>query len=54
MGEVSSAKDLRRVLDGRWGEVRDTVREQLDSAEWATPTDPLPMADYRVAPPASC
>lgn len=47
MGEVSSAKDLRRVLDGRWGKVRDTVREQLDSAEWATPTEPLPMADYR-------
>lgn len=47
MGEVSSATDLRRVLDGRWGEVRDTVREQLDSAEWATPTEPLPMADYR-------
>jgi acyl-CoA oxidase len=39
--------DLRHVLDGRWGAVRDTVRERLGTAEWATPTRPLPIAEYR-------
>ena len=41
------ARDLRRILDGRWAEVRDTVRERLATAEWATPTTPLPVAEYR-------
>ncbi|MFN2319935.1 MAG: acyl-CoA dehydrogenase [Dermatophilaceae bacterium] len=41
------AADLRRTLDGRWSEVRDTVRERLGTADWATPTTPLPIAEYR-------
>jgi acyl-CoA oxidase len=39
--------DLRRTLDGRWSDVRDTVRERLGTPDWATPTTPLPIAEYR-------
>lgn len=44
---TSASTDLQRVLDGRWVEVRDTVREHLGSADWATPTTRLPIAEYR-------
>ena len=43
----NGSDDLRRILDGRWGEVRDTVRERLATTDWATPTAPLPIAEYR-------
>ena len=45
--DTDVAADLRRILDGRWSEVRDTVRDRLGSPEWATPTTPLPIAEYR-------
>ena len=45
--DLDGARDLRRILDGRWAEVRNTVRERLGTAEWATPTTPLPIAEYR-------
>ena len=45
--DTDVAADLRRILDGRWSEVRDTVRDRLGTAEWATPTTPLPIAEYR-------
>jgi acyl-CoA oxidase len=41
------AADVRATLDGRWAGVRDTVRERLGTAEWATPTAPLPIAASR-------
>lgn len=44
---TSASDDLRRILDGRWGEVRDTVRERLATEEWATPTTRLPITEYR-------
>jgi len=43
----STMAELRRALDGRWAEVRDTVRTELATSEWATPTEPLPITDYR-------
>ncbi|WP_226963704.1 acyl-CoA dehydrogenase [Nostocoides sp. F2B08] len=45
--DTDLAGAIRRVLDGRWGDVRDTVRRELGSADWSTPTTPLPVADYR-------
>jgi acyl-CoA oxidase len=45
--DADLATGVRAVLDGRWGAVRDTVRKQLGSADWAAPTTPLPVADYR-------
>lgn len=46
MGHSTTA-DLRRALDGRWAEVRDTVRAELGTSEWAAPTEPLPIGEYR-------
>ena len=40
-------EDLRRVLDGRWGEVRAIVREQIP-AEWCAPTGGLGAEAQRV------
>ena len=45
--DADLAAGVRTVLDGRWGGVRDTVRERLGTREWATPTVPLPVPDYR-------
>jgi acyl-CoA oxidase len=45
--DADLAADLRRTLDGRWAEMRDTVRERLGTPDWATPTAPLPVAEYR-------
>lgn len=47
MVDHTSAAALRTILDGRWSAVRDEVRESLNSADWATPTAPVPIADYR-------
>ncbi|MGA8045142.1 MAG: acyl-CoA dehydrogenase [Dermatophilaceae bacterium] len=41
------AAAVRTVLDGRWGGVRETVRERLGTPDWATPTAPLPISEYR-------
>ncbi|WP_432559860.1 acyl-CoA dehydrogenase [Granulicoccus sp. GXG6511] len=38
---------LRAILDGRWADMRTRVRERLGTEEWATPTAPLPLTDYR-------
>ena len=47
MVDNTSAAALRSILDGRWSAVRDEVRDSLNSADWATPTEPVPIADYR-------
>ena len=43
----STGADLRAALDGRWAQVRDTVRAELGTSEWATPTEPLPITSFR-------
>lgn len=38
---------LRAVLDGRWGWVRDQLRERLAGSDFAQPNEPLTMQAYR-------
>ena len=43
---TAGAGDLRRVLDGRWGHVREALRRDLP-AEYCQPTDHLPTEEHR-------
>ncbi|MDO5682834.1 MAG: acyl-CoA dehydrogenase family protein [Propionibacteriaceae bacterium] len=47
MADDNVVNALRSILDGRWGDMRDRVRQQLGTADWATPLEVVPMADYR-------
>ncbi|WP_232311861.1 acyl-CoA dehydrogenase [Janibacter melonis] len=44
---MGTAEQIRTVLDGRWGEVRQQVRTELDPADFAPPRDLLPMDEHR-------
>lgn len=47
MRGMTTADEIRTVLDGRWGDVRQEVREALDPATFAPPTEMLPMEEHR-------
>ncbi len=41
------AEQIRVVLDGRWGEVRQRVRDDLDPEVFAPPAELLPLDEHR-------
>ncbi|WP_035902965.1 acyl-CoA dehydrogenase [Knoellia subterranea] len=41
------APDLTRILDGRWGEVRQRLRTEGDPLRYAPPPKPLSMEEHR-------
>ena len=45
--EPSTVDHLRRVLDGRWGAVRDTLRADPALPDYLYPDEPLTMEQYR-------
>lgn len=44
---MGTAEEIRTVLDGRWGDVRQQVRAQLDPATFGPPEGLLPLEEHR-------